>query len=119
MQNLAIGGLVALFYRCLGDREFLAQFKNLSSLLLERGQANRYFHHNDQEEASAITWFRRCWEGKGSEDGDEEGVEVPAEEVTTEDEAAVLKVPTIRFMDHQEMKALGIRDVGRFSVARS
>ena len=116
IQHLAIGGLVALFYRCLSDREFISRFETLSSLLLERGEPSRYWRQNDAEEASAITWFSECWSKEGTT---EEGATGDA----GAEEADVVKIeevenagPSIRFIDRQEMRALGMRPVGRFSV---
>jgi hypothetical protein len=123
VQNLAIGGLVALFYRCLSEREFLTRFETLSSLLLERGEPNPHWRQNDAEEAAAITWFSECWGKEDSTESSEEGATEVVEGATTEgseepsSSSPMRKGPDVRFIGRQEMISLGMRPVGRFSVS--
>jgi len=112
VQNLAIGGLVAIFFRCLFDRKSLTRFETLSSLLLERGEPNPHWQRNDAEERAATTWFSECW-SRGGTSTSEEG----AIEGSEESSLPMNKGPTIHFIGRQEMVSLGMRPVGLFSVS--
>lgn len=104
VRHLALGKIVLEYREICFDREFLARFETLSSLLLERGNSGGYFQQSDSKERTAITWLSECWMKEGSS----------AEATGGGDGGLVGNAgPSIRFMDRQEIRAL---TTGRFSV---